>query len=131
MSSELEDKPSDIKELDFFTKQFVPLKNGEGFALMWVYKPTCPECGEARLKKPSKRAKKYECSACNAEFKKEEYDELLEYNLEYTCPECGYEGKEHGSWDKPKSKTSTVMLRVGCPECGEKFKVYRMGKKKK
>lgn len=124
----MEDKPKDIKELDFFTRQILP---GDGFAFMWVYKPECPDCDKARLKKLKKRAKVYTCTACKKNFKKDEYNELLKYNVEYTCPDCKKKGEAHGEWKKPKSRTSTVMLKFVCDNCGSKLKVYRMSKKKK
>ncbi len=124
----LEPKPENIQNVNYFSRQVLGKK---GFAFMWVYKPKCPECGEARLKKPKKRAKKYKCDSCGEEFTKEKYEELLEYNLEYTCPECGFEGGKHGNWDKPASKNSKIMLKFRCPECDNLIKVYRLKKKGK
>lgn len=125
----MEEKPKDISEVFFFTRQ--PIEN-KGFAFMWVYKPICPECNKARLKKLKKRDKNYACEACKKTFEPKEHDALLKYNLEYTCPECEHKGTDFGEWtSKPKSKTSTIMLRFICENCKSKLKVARMGKKKK
>ncbi|PIU63375.1 hypothetical protein COS83_00675 [archaeon CG07_land_8_20_14_0_80_38_8] len=102
-----------------------------GFAFMWVYKPLCPACGKARLKKPKKTAKFYACEACKKEFEKPEYNKLLAYNIEYTCPACGKKGLIHGEWEKPGTKTSKVMVKFECEHCGEKNTIYRMSKLKK
>ena len=51
----MEEKPKDVSEIDFFTRQIM---EGDGFAFMWVYKPLCPECGEARLKKLKRENRK-------------------------------------------------------------------------
>ncbi|MDD2678621.1 MAG: hypothetical protein PHT91_02445 [Candidatus Nanoarchaeia archaeon] len=123
----LEEKPKDITELDFFTRQLID-KNG--FAFMWVYKPLCPECSKARLKKLKKRDKVYACAECSKTFEPEEYKALLKFNLEYVCPACKYEGKLHDSWEKPKSKTAPIMLKFKCEKCNEKLKVMRMKKAK-
>ncbi|MBN1923415.1 MAG: hypothetical protein JW791_01480 [Nanoarchaeota archaeon] len=124
----MDPKPSDISELDFFTRQVLEPK---GFAFMWVYKPLCPDCKNSRLKKLKKRDKVYTCESCKKTFEKGDYGELLVYNIEYTCPKCGKQGTDSGKWKKPTSKTSTVMQKFECKNCGEKLKVSRMSKKKK
>lgn len=124
----MEEKPKDISELDFFTRQII---GEDGFAFMWCYKPLCPECKKARVKKAKKRDKNYSCIECKKEFEPEEYKGLLKFNLEYTCPECKHKGELHGDWDKPKSKTAPTMLKFACEKCGAKLKVMRIKKEKK
>ena len=124
----MEEKPKDISELDFFTRQII---QPDGFAFFWVYKPKCSSCGNARLKKIKKRDKVYACEACKKIYEPEEYKSLLKYNLEYVCPNCKNKGELCGSWDKPKSKTAPTMLKFSCEKCKEKLKVVRMKKEKK
>ena len=124
----MEEKPKDINELDFFTRQLLEPK---GFAFMWVYKPLCPDCNKSRLKKLKKRDKFYACESCNKTFEKPEYNSLLKYNIEYTCPKCSKKGEASGDWIKPTSKKSAVMQKFTCSSCGEKLKVARISKKKK
>jgi transposase-like protein len=124
----MEDKPKDIAQLDFFTRQPMDEK---GFAFMWVYKPKCPECNESRLKKLKRRGKIYTCESCKKNYETEEYNELLKYNLEYTCPYCEHKGELYESWPKPANRKSSVMLRFTCQGCNKRLKVARMGKKKK
>jgi len=124
----MEDKPKDITELDFFTRQII---QPDGFAFFWVYKPKCPDCSKARVKKLKRRDKEYACEACKKTFSPEEYVALLKYNLEYTCPHCKNKGELSDSWLKPKSKTAPIVLKFVCQKCGEKLKVVRMKKDKK
>jgi DNA-directed RNA polymerase subunit M/transcription elongation factor TFIIS len=124
----MEEKPKDITELDFFTRQII---EPDGFAFFWVYKPKCPACSGARLKKLKKRDKIYACAACKKAFEPAEYNALLKYNLEYTCPKCKNKGELFGSWNKPKLKTAPTMLKFACEKCSEKLKVLRMKKAKK
>jgi predicted RNA-binding Zn-ribbon protein involved in translation (DUF1610 family) len=123
----MEEKPKDIAELDFFTRQIMDEK---GFAFMWVYKPLCPKCSKARIKKLKKRDKVYTCSECKAAFELPEYVALLNYNLECTCPKCGKKSEMFGHWEKPKSKNAPTVLKFKCEHCGEKLKVIRMKKDK-
>ncbi len=124
----MEEKPKDISELDFFTRQII---DPDGFAFFWAYKPKCPDCNNSRLKKLKKRDKVYACESCKKTFEPQEYLALLKYNLEYTCPKCKNKGELHDSWVKPKSKTAPIMLKFKCEKCNEKLKVMRMKKAKK
>ena len=125
----MEQKPKDISELYFFTRQTLEPK---GFAFMWVYKPMCPKCGKARIAKLKKRDKVYTCNECKSVFEKAEHDKLLNFNVEYTCPECSHKGELSGDWtSKPTSKTSAVMLKFNCQKCDNKLQISRMSKKKK
>ncbi len=123
----IDEKPKDISELDYFTRQIL---EPNGFVFMWVYKPKCPKCNKGRLTKLKKRDKVYTCPSCNSTFSKEEYNGMLYFNIEYTCPECGFKGQLHDKWNKP-SKSAAVMLKFKCEKCGASLKVVRMKKKKK
>ena len=124
----MEDKPTSISEVDFFTRQIM---EPNGFAFMWVFKPMCPECGKARLVKIKKRDKVYTCIECKKTFEKSEYNSLLKANLEYTCPNCEHKGKLFTDWKKPEKKSSVTVLKFVCESCGSKLKVARMKKQKK
>ena len=123
----MEAKPSNIIDVDFFTRQIIYPK---GFAFFWVYKAMCPACNKVRLKKAKRRDKFYTCPECAKIYQIEEYNAMLKYNLEYTCPECNKSGELCGDWVKPKKKTAKVILKFVCEHCKTKLKVIRMKKQK-
>ena len=67
----------------------------------------------------------------NKSFEKNQYDDLLKVNLEYTCPICEKKSEFFDKWVKPSNKKSTIVLKFECNNCHSKLKVYRMSKKKK
>jgi predicted RNA-binding Zn-ribbon protein involved in translation (DUF1610 family) len=83
------------------------------------------------MKKLKKRDKVYTCSSCGHTLDIPEYNALLKYNVEYTCPGCGKSSQAHDSWEKPKSKTAPTVLKFNCGNCGIIVRVFRMKKKKK
>ena len=122
----MEPEPTSLDEVDFFTRQIL---KPSGFAFMWVYKPICPKCGKSRLKKLKKRDKVYTCVSCGYTAEKDEYNSMLKYNVKYTCPNCGHKGEAYGKWDKPKSKTATIVLKIKCESCNAPIKIVRMKRK--
>ncbi len=134
-------EPESMDELIYHTLRVLP---NNGMIRVWVYKKKCPECGKAKMGKPKNpktgkpkiRAKEYVCPECNYTTEKKEYEDTLEAEAKYKCPECGKEGEWHGPY-KRKMIQGAPTLRVVCEHCGanidvtKKFKEKKKKKKKK
>lgn len=125
----MEPKPTNLSEVDFFTRQIM---YPNGFAFFWVFKPMCPACNKARLTKLKKRDKVYTCTnkECGKVFSRKEYDALLNFNLEYVCPKCNKKGELFGHWVKPAKGSAKVIQKFVCEHCNAKLKIVRMRKQK-
>ena len=124
-------KPKSTKELRYFSRK--TLENG-GRAMVWVFNPKCPECGEKGLQMPfneetgkyKSRGKNFVCRNCGHEVpKKVIKEELPTANIEYTCPHCKYQGEKQA----PLKRNSKKEFRFKCDSCNETIIVGKKGKK--
>ena len=107
--------------------------------IAWVYRKECPKCKKAQMGKPvvkgkvKTRAKEYVCPACSYEEGKEEHEESLNIEAQYTCPECGESGESKAQY-KRKSFKGVKAYVVECEHCNAKIpitKKLKVIKKKK
>ncbi len=127
-------EPESMDDLVYFTNRAL----GDGKIRCWVYRQDCPKCGKAKMGKPKDektgaakiRAKEYVCEACGHTAEKQEYEETLEAEAVYTCPECKKDGESAIPF-KRKKVEGTDALRFVCEHCGAKLDVTKKMKEKK
>ena len=129
-----------MEELVYFTRR--SLGKAEGQAVVWVFKENCPKCGKGLMSKPRNektgktkiRAKEYVCPECGYRVEKQEYEDTLTANIEYTCPKCKFEGeimipfkrKKVSFFDEEKLKKVAVdALVFECQKCREKIRIAK------
>ena len=91
-------EPESMEELVYFTNRFL----GNGSIKVWVYRKPCSKCGKALMAKPKDektgkakiRAPEYACPACKYIVPKLQYEDTLEAEAIYICPECGKKFKK-------------------------------------
>ena len=128
--------PESMDECIYFTRRAFP---SGGKIIAWVYRKTCPQCGEKMGKpmdektgKPKVRADTYECHACKYSEPKQEHEESLNVEIIYTCPYCGFSGEATTQY-KRKSWEGTKAYVFVCGGCGKKIGITKKmseGKKK-
>jgi len=132
-------KPESMEECFYFTNRKITIDDKEGHAIAWVYKPTCPECGKAKLGKPinektgkvKRRAKKYVCLECGYEIDIKEIKPTLDLEIEYTCPFCKHKGETKIKYDKRKTWYGVKAYVFKCENCGERIGITKKMKKPK
>ncbi len=119
--------PDSMDELVYWTKR----KVGEGKVTAWVYRGDCPSCGKAKMEKPKGsdgkvkiRAKYYECPNCGNKIDKQEYEDTLDCNCLYICPECKKPGESVFPY-KRKSYKGVKALVFSCDSCGAKIPITK------
>lgn len=127
-------EPESMDQLVYFTQRNL---GGKGNARAWVYRGDCPKCGKGKMGKPvdSKtgkikvRSKEYVCPECNYTVEKKSYEETLECEIKYTCPECGKDGEAAVPY---KRKTWNGMKAVvfNCSNCKAKLGITKKLKEK-
>lgn len=118
-------EPESMDECFYFTNRDL---GNDGWAMAWVYRPDCPECGKAKMGKPvdpktgkvKTRAKEYKCPECDYTVDKEEYDPTLTVEIKFKCPACGKEGETTTEY-KRRSFKGVPAYVFKCTECGEKL----------
>ena len=120
-------KPESMEECVYFTNRSL----GEnGHATAWVFKELCPKCKKGLMGKPvvkgkvKIRAKEYVCPECNYIVPKEEYEETLTINIDYTCPECAQKGEGSVPFVRKKIK-GIPTTRIQCNSCGANIDVTK------
>lgn len=130
-------KPSSMDECVYYTNRL--LDKGEITA--WVFKDKCPKCQKALMAKPKDpktgkvktKASIYLCPACNNSIPKQEYEDTLTINVEYTCP-CGHKGELQTpfQWKKTKiqdsetgKKKSVDVIKFSCEKCKKELYIAR------
>jgi len=130
-------QPESTAECVYFTRR----ATDNGKIVCWVFKENCPKCGKAPMGKPKDkktgsvkiRAKEYVCPACDYKIEKQEYEDTLTANIEYTCPHCSNTGETQIPY-KRKTFQGVKALVFNCDKCNEKIpisKKMKAGKKKK
>ena len=127
-------EPESMEDLVYMTNRI--LDNGS--IRVWVYRKPCPKCGKGLMAKPKDkktgkpkvRAKEYVCPECGYTVEKNEYEETLEAEAIYTCPECSHKGEATIPF-KRKKIDGVDTLRFICESCGAKIDVTKKMKEKK
>src|SRR3989338_3269984 len=115
--------PSSMEECLYFTNR---LLDNNGSVLAWVYRKICPKCRKAKMGKPvdkgriKMRADEYVCPACGYAEKKQEHEESLIMEAQYTCPKCGKEGEYSVPYIREKVKGIPAYV-VECQYCRAKI----------
>ena len=125
-------KPESMDECVYFTNRTI----GEGKLKAWVFKENCPKCKKGIMAKPKDektgrpkiRAKEYVCSECDYVVEKEEYEDTLTVNIEYTCPHCQHQDEISTAFKRKRvqrlneetgKKQAIDTIRFPCSKCGE------------
>lgn len=124
--------PNSIDECIYFSRRTLGEK---GQAVAWVFREKCPKCKKGTMGKPRDakgkvkiRATEYECPECRFSMKKEEYEDTLTANIQYTCQYCGHSGEHQMSFRRKKikifdeeehKKKSADALKFQCAKCGK------------
>ena len=125
-------EPQSMDELVYFTRR----KIDNGAARAWVFKELCPECKKAHMGKPVAkgkvkiRATEYVCPSCSYTIEKEEYEDSLTCNIEYTCPHCSNQGQVQVPYVR-KSFQGVKAVVFCCEKCGEKISITKKMKEPK
>lgn len=127
-------EPESMEELVYFTNRFID----DGSIKVWVYRKPCPKCGKALMAKPKDektgkakiRAPEYVCPACDHSVPKSQYEDTLEAEAIYICPECGKKGEASIPF-KRKKIDGTETLRFVCGSCKANIDVTKKMKEKK
>ncbi|MFH1770789.1 MAG: hypothetical protein ABH828_04495 [archaeon] len=120
--------PNSMDECVYFTRRV--MDNGKIVA--WVFKEDCPECGKAKMGKPLDektgkpkiRATEYVCPECGYSVPKQQYEDTLTCNIQYTCPVCKFEGEIQVPY-KRKSFQGVKAIVFECEKCKEKIPITK------
>ncbi|NQU78321.1 hypothetical protein HQ545_00985 [Candidatus Woesearchaeota archaeon] len=126
-------EPESMNELVYFTQRGV----GKGNVKAWARKSLCPKCKKGTMSKPVDektgkvkiRAKEYLCPECGYMIEKIAYEETLECEVIYTCPECNNSGEASVPF---KWRTFQGMKSVlfQCDKCKAKIPITKKMKEK-
>jgi len=125
-------QPTSMEECIYFTNRSV----GKGKIKAWVFKETCTKCNKGLISKPKNpktgrpkiRSQEYACSECNNILPKEEYEDTLTCNIQYTCPHCSFEGETQAPFKRKKvqilnketmKKKAAEVIRFQCEKCNK------------
>jgi len=113
-------KPESMDGLVYFTKR----STDEGKITVWVYRQMCPKCKKALMGKPKDakgvvliRAKGYRCPECGYTENKEDYENKLQAEAEYTCSKCDFSGEQVIPFRRKKIQ-GVDALKFRCKKCG-------------
>ena len=115
--------PNSMDECIYFTNRAF---ENNGKALAWVYRKPCPKCKKATMGKPvvkgkvKLRSEEYVCPGCNFTEQKEEHEESLMVEIQYTCPKCTFSGEATTQY-KRKSFQGVPAYVFECGKCHEKL----------
>jgi hypothetical protein len=124
--------PNSMEECIYFTNRSID----SGKAIAWVYRKECPKCHKAKMGKPVEkgkikiRAKEYVCPECGYTEEKQEHEESLHLEVQYTCPFCGKEGEATTPYIR-KTYQGVKSCVFECEFCNEKIAITKKMKKKK
>lgn len=120
--------PESMEECIYFTRRSID----GGKIIAWVYKRPCPKCGKGlmgkpvdeKTGKPKVRAKEYVCPECSHTVEKKEYEETLDCEIMYKCPNCGKEGEAVVPF-KRKTFHGVPAIVFRCEHCNEKIGITK------
>ncbi len=119
--------PDSMKDCLYFTNR---LLNNEGSVLAWVYRKLCPKCKKTRMGKPAENGKiktrsdEYVCANCGYSEKKEEHEESLMLEAQYTCPTCRKKGESVAPY-KRKAVKGVQAYVVECQHCHNQIPITK------
>ena len=131
-------QPKSMDECIYFTNRL--FENGKIKA--WVFRGKCPKCGKGimgkpkdeKTRRPKIRAKEYVCPECNYTVDCDEYEDTLNVNIQYTCPNCqhpdelqtSFKRKKIQRFNEEKGKKETVeAVRFQCSKCGKNIDITK------
>ncbi|MBS3128775.1 hypothetical protein J4410_06555 [Candidatus Woesearchaeota archaeon] len=131
-------EPQSMDECVYFTRR----TTSKGKIVAWVFRETCIKCKKALMGKPKDektgkakiRAKEYTCPACNYTIDKDEYEDSLQCNVQYTCPQCQKSGELQVPFHRKKVKlfdeeeqknVSVEAVLFPCAFCSEKIAITK------
>lgn len=121
-------QPESMDECVYFTRRAVD----SGKVMCWVFRETCPKCKKGLMTKPydekagkfKVRAKEYLCGECGHSVPKQEYEDTLTANIQYTCPHCGKQGETQVPY-KRKTYQGVKAIVFECNDCGKKIPITK------
>ena len=130
-------QPNSMEECIYFTNRII----GKGKIKAWVLKELCPKCKKSLMSKPKDpktgkpkiRAAEYVCPSCNFKIEKQEYEDSLTINIQYTCPHCNSSGELSVPFKRKKvqiikesgKKKSVDAIRFQCQKCQKNLDVTK------
>jgi predicted RNA-binding Zn-ribbon protein involved in translation (DUF1610 family) len=132
-------EPQSMEECVYYTNR--DLDNG-GFVRCWVFREFCPKCGKELMGKPKDpktgkakiRAAEYQCPECGYVVEKEEYEDTLTANVQYTCPHCSHKDEMQIPFKRKKvqridletqKKKAVDAIVFACSKCGKKIEITK------
>ena len=127
-------QPNSMDDCVYFTRRLNPS------IVAWVFKEKCPKCKKALMGKPKGkegkvkiRAKEYVCPSCEYTVEKQEFEDTLTANIEYTCPKCDNSGGVQVPFKRKKVKFVAAdgkekradAIQFVCEKCKEKLIVTK------
>ena len=126
-------KPESAEECVYFTNRII----GEGRAIAWVFRKSCPKCKKGIMGKPQKKGGKldkkaghYDCYSCGYQESNEQVENNLIVNVEYKCPHCGNEGEATTEY-KRKTFEGVLSYVFECQKCRKKIGITKKLKEPK
>ncbi len=120
-------KPESMDECFYFSNRAI----GEGKAMAWAFRPSCPECKKGMMGKPikkngkvDKKAEHYECQLCKHRESEEGMGPLMVLSVEYTCPHCKHSGETTTPYQRKKFQGVSAFL-FNCQKCNEKIPITK------
>lgn len=127
-----------MEECVYFTNRTI----GNGKIKAWVIKELCPKCNKALMSKPRDpktgkpkiRAIEYACPECHYQIEKEEYEDSLTINVQYTCPFCAFQGEIQVPFKRRKiqrineetrKKETVDVIRFKCQKCNRDIDITK------
>ena len=132
-------KPESMDECVYFTQRSLENENGapNGEIMVWVFREDCRKCGRSKMGKPrdksgkvKMRANEYVCPDCNYTVSRQDYEDSLVANAEYTCPSCGDKGEAQTPF-KRKNINGVQTLRFACNKCSGNLDVTKKMKERR
>ncbi|MBN2422929.1 hypothetical protein JXB41_06905 [Candidatus Woesearchaeota archaeon] len=122
-----ENIPESMEDLVYWTSR----KIGNGNIKAWVYRGECPKCHKGLMGKPigpdgkvKTRANYYECTECGNNIDKQGYEESLDCECIYTCPECSHKGEAVFPFKRKKYKGVDALV-FNCEKCNAKIAITK------
>ena len=129
-------QPTSMDECIYFTRRII----NSGKIKAWVLKELCPKCKKSLMSKPRDpktgkpkiRAEEYKCPECDFTIDKQEYEDSLTINIEYTCQYCNFSGEIQLPFKRKKvqiikqGKKKTVdAIRFQCEKCKKNIDITK------